>query len=152
MNYDKFKGKKYNDMINAHNIPILIAIDVFLMMLAPCVIYLDFAVKKLWDNCLIGKDVDLALILGTLGVISLNCIIYYLSSIAYKDTFLLVKDVILIEQTEKIREELLIDELPVDVDLADYFKQREIDLVEAETKGDIDLMKKVYLKGKDNGL
>ena len=85
-------------------------------------------------------------------MISLNCIIYYLSSIAYKDTFLLVKDVILIEQTEKIREELLIDELPVDVDLADYFKQREIDLVEAETKGDIDLMKKVYLKGKDNGL
>lgn len=53
----------------------------------------------------------------------------------------------LIKETEDIRKKLLMDELPVDVDLADYFKQREIDLLEAETKGNIDLMKKQYLRG-----
>ena len=39
-------------------------------------------------------------------------------------------------EQEGIKEKLLIEELPVDVDLADYFKQR-----------NIDLMKKQYLRG-----
>ena len=59
----------------------------------------------------------------------------------------ILDDKCLIKETEDIRKKLLMDELPVDVDLADYFKQREIDLLEAETKGNIDLMKKQYLRG-----
>lgn len=50
-------------------------------------------------------------------------------------------------EQEGIKEKLLLEELPVDVDLADYFKQREIDLLEAEVKRNIDLMKKQYLRG-----
>lgn len=60
---------------------------------------------------------------------------------------LILKDRNTLKKTENIRNRLFIDELPVDVDLADYFKQREIELLEAETNNNYDLLKDVYLRG-----
>lgn len=51
-----------------------------------------------------------------------------------------------LKDTKEIRDKLFISELPVGVDLADYFKQREIELLETESKGNIDLMKAKYLR------
>lgn len=60
---------------------------------------------------------------------------------------LILKDKNTLKKTENIRNRLFIDELPVDVDLADYFKQREIELLESETNNNYDLLKDVYLRG-----
>lgn len=123
-------------------LPLLIFANIFFAILIPFLIFVDFE----WGICIKRQGFDFIFLLGSLIMILLNIFIFLASRDVYKATFSLVKDFILIRQTENIREKLLIEELPTNVDLAYYFKEREIELLEAEVNGDIDLMKAKYLR------
>lgn len=142
MDYNKFKGEKYKETMNKICLPLLIFANIFFAILIPFLICVDFK----WIICIKDKRIDFIFLLGSLIMFLLNIFIFLASRDVYKATFSLVKDFILIRQTENIREKLLIEKLPVNVDLSDYFKQREIDLVEADTNGNYDLLKSLYLK------
>lgn len=146
MDYIKLKGKQYKGVMNEENF------FLFLLCMSLCLVvemwilyFISFDLKCVFfeERSTLNLDKQIILILFFLIIfiliISTLCLLLELS-------IEFIGDFVLIKKTETIRERLLIDELPTDVDLADYFKQREIEFLEAETNGNFDLLKSMYLR------
>ena len=141
MNYDKFKGKVYKSYP--------LSIEYFILAITNRLIFL-FNIILL----IVGHNSFKVTLFNVLLLI-INAIVFcekdkgfsffWTSLVNSINNYRILKD----KDIDKIKERLLIDELPIGVDLADYFKQREIDLLEMK---DVDLMKKQYLKGNENEL
>ena len=140
MNYDKFKGKVYKSYP--------LSIEDFILAITNRIIFL-FNIILL----IVGHN-NFRVILFNALLLTINAIVFcdkdkgfsffWTSLLNSINNYKILKD----KDIEKIKNKLFIEELPTNVDLAEFFKQREIDLLEAESKCNIDLMKKQYLKGK----
>lgn len=141
MNYDKFKGKVYKSYP--------LSIEDFILAITNRIIFL-FNIILL----IVGHN-NFRVILFNALLLTINAIVFcdkdkgfsffWTSLVNSINNYKILKD----RDIEKIKDKLFIEELPVEVDLADYFKQREIDLVEMK---DVNLMKKQYLKEKEHGV
>ena len=141
MNYDKFKGKVYKSYP--------LSIEDFILAITNRIIFL-FNIILL----IVGHN-NFRVILFNALLLTINAIVFcdkdkgfsffWTSLLNSINNYKILKD----KDIEKIKNKLFIEELPIDVDLADYFKQREIDLVEMK---DVNLMKKQYLKEKEHGV
>lgn len=141
MNYDKFKGKVYKSYP--------LSIEYFILAITNRLIFL-FNIILL----IVGHN-NFRVILFNALLLTINAIVFcdkdkgfsffWTSLVNSINNYKILKD----RDIEKIKDKLFIEELPVEVDLADYFKQREIDLVEMK---DVNLMKKQYLKEKEHGV
>lgn len=141
MNYDKFKGKVYKSYP--------LSIEDFILAITNRLIFL-FNIILL----IVGHNSFKVTLFNAL-LLTINTIVFcekdkrfsffWTSLVNSVNNYKILKD----RDIEKIKDKLFIEELPVDVDLADYFKQREIDLVEMK---DVNLMKKQYLKEKEHGV
>lgn len=132
MNYNEFKDEVFYDEFSKMRRDLKLT---YMLLVCGCIY---FFLGNFGD---IGKADTILVIFAFLLMVITITAFCFLSSLP-----LILKDKNTLKKTENIRNRLFIDELPVDVDLADYFKQREIDLLEAESKGNIDLMKKQYLR------
>ena len=147
MDYIKLKGKQYKGVMNEENFFLFLFCMVLSFLVEMLILYLiGFNLLKhifFGEKSAYNIDKQIILILFFLIIfiliISTLCLLLELS-------IEFIGDFVLIKKTERIRERLLIDELPTDVDLADYFKQREIEFLEAETNGNFDLLKSMYLR------
>lgn len=141
MKYDKFKGKVYK------NYPL--SIEDFILATINRIIFLFNTILLI-----VGHNSFKVTLFNAL-LLTINTIVFcekdkgfsffWTSLVNSINNYKILKD----RDIEKIKDKLFIEELPVDVDLADYFKQREIDLVEMK---DVNLMKKQYLKEKEHGV
>lgn len=141
MNYDKFKGKVYKSYP--------LSIEYFILAITNRLIFL-FNIILL----IVGHNSFKVTLFNAL-LLTINAIVFcdkdkgfsffWTSLVNSINNYKILKD----RDIEKIKDKLFIEELPVEVDLADYFKQREIDLVEMK---DVNLMKKQYLKEKEHGV
>lgn len=154
MEYNRFKGKNYKNKAKNTNFCEFFTIWILLIFLF---ILLGFAISGMinyWKETIQGGSLANLLEVMFLTILSsaflfLTFIVSVLTIDHIKDTYWLINDMILIFQTREIREKLFINKLPTGVDLAKFFKKKEIDLVEMK---DMDLMKNVYLKGKYDGV
>lgn len=139
MEYNEFKGKKLKKCPLDE--------DTLLILFIARILFLgSFGLYMITDNVFF-MTIDMILAAFCFLIIVDRPISFYWVSIVYGTYNYFVlrgKDI------DKIKSKLCIDELPTNVDLAEYFKQREIDLLEAEINGNIDLMKMKYLKGDNN--
>lgn len=139
--YDKFKGKVYKSYP--------LSIEDFILAITNRLIFLFNIILLIFGHNSFKVTLFNALLL------TINTIVFcekdkgfsffWTSSVNSINNYKILKD----NDINKIKDKLFIEELPVDVDLADYFKQREIDLVEMK---DVNLMKKQYLKEKEHGV
>ena len=137
MDYNEFKGKKLKSCPLDED-------ELLFLYIAKVLFLVSFVIFTISDNILM-MGINVIICAFCFLVIVDRPIYFYRVSIVYGiyNYFVLRgKDI------EKIKSKLYIEELPTNVDLAEFFKQREIDLLEAESKCNIDLMKKQYLKGK----
>lgn len=141
MDYSKFKGKQYKKVSDEYSLPIIIILDIISVIMMGILIFLSLEIIKMWIF-----DFVPVLVITTPFIIFVYILSFSILSSLSKITYFLIGNIILNRQTETIRKRLLINELPFDVDLADYFKQREIELLESEVKGDFDLLKSMYLR------
>lgn len=146
MEYIKFKGKEYKGVMNEENF------FLFLLCMSLCLIvemwilyFISFDLKCVFFEERSTLNLDKQYILILVFLITSMLFIFTLH-LLFEFSAELIRDFILIKKTETIRERLLIDELPTNIDLFDYFKQREIELLESEVKGDFDLLKSMYLR------
>ena len=154
MDYNRFKGKNYKCKLENTNFFEFFTIWILLFFLF---ILLSFAISGMinyWKEIIQGGVLAnlvevMFLTIFSLVFLFLIFIVSVLTIDHIKDTYWIINDVTLIFQTREIREKLFIKKLPTGIDLAKYFKKKEIDLVEMK---DIDLMKNLYLKGKYDGL
>lgn len=137
MDYNEFKGKKLKSCPLDED-------ELLFLAIARVVFLFSFA------NVMIRNNIFMLSINGFICAFCFLVIVdrpiyFYRVSIVYGIyNYFVLRE----KNIEKIKSKLYIEELPTNVDLAEFFKQREIDLLEAEVKGNFDLMKKQYLKGK----
>lgn len=141
MNYENFKGKVYKSY------PLII--EDFILAITNRLIFLFNIILLIVGHNSFKVNLFNALLLTINAIVfcekDKGFSFFWTSLVNSINNYKILKD----KDIDKIKDKLFIEELPVEVDLADYFKQREIDLVEMK---DVNLMKKQYLKEKEHGV
>lgn len=142
MNYSKFKGKKLKSQsLDTEDLIYGVVARIFL------VLGFTFILLTCKDmNFLFVYPACVSIFLGLGLYLDNDSTLFWVSLLYAIKNHKTISDY----EIEKIKEKLFIEELPNEIDLAYYFKEREIELLEAEVNGDIDLMKLKYLKGVRN--